>query len=122
MLRKTKPIKRKVKKLEKKSNPAWLDKLLGRTSKAGDSINITTNEGVIILKGKKYVELGKELNDILENTRKDLSIEFHPFDKKGKSYNLNRTSYGDVEEDTELNRARRSLRRGSFDRLPSQRA
>ena len=122
MLRKTKPVKRKTKPI-KKSNPAWLDKLLGRTSKAGDSINITTNEGVIVLKGKKYVELGKELNDILENTRKDLNIEFHPFDKKGKSYNLNRTSYGDVgEEDSELIRARRSLRRGSFDRLPPQRA
>lgn len=104
MLRKTKPIKRK-------SNPEWLDKLLGKKPRARDAITISVNDGDIILSGRKFVELGKEFNDIIENKLKDLKIEFVPLTGKGKRYNLNRTAAIDNDRDTDMETAIRALRR-----------
>lgn len=115
--------KPKSKKRTKKSNPEWLDKLLGRTAVSRDSINITVIDGTIRLIGRKFVEVGKELNDILENKLKDLKIEFIPLDKKGKKYTLNRPA-DKTQDDWEMDRGRMIRNRsriGSNDRLPSSR-
>lgn len=102
---------RKSKKQIKKSNPEWLDKLLGRTAVSRDSINITVIDGTISLVGRKFVEVGKELNDILENKLKDLKIEFIPLDKKGKKYTLNRPVDKSQDDDSEMESVRRAIRR-----------
>lgn len=104
---------RKPKKVTKKKakNPAWLDKLLGRKPVSRDTINISVNDGTIVLSGKKFVEAGKELNDILEIKLKDLKIEFIPLTGKGKRYNLNRTAFSDNDRNTDMETAIRALRR-----------
>lgn len=106
----TKPKKRKVK--SKKSNPSWIDKILGRKPTSRDSITVSVNDGDIVLSGSKFVELGKEFYDIIENKLKDLKIEFVPHTGKGKRYILNRTSVFDSREsDSDLEHVRRLIRR-----------
>lgn len=93
-----KKAKKRTKSKSKESNPAWMDKLLGRKPISRDTINISVRDGTISLSGKKFVESGKELNDILETTLKDLKIEFIPLTEKGKRYVLNRVPFDDQEE------------------------
>ena len=108
----SKPKKRKSK--SKKSNPSWIDKILGRKPTSRDSITVSVNDGDIIFSGTKFVDLGKEFYDIIENKLKDLKIGFVPHTGKGKRYVLNRTSVVDSREresDSDLEHVRRLIRR-----------
>lgn len=115
------------KKSRKKSNPAWLDKILGKKRVSSNSITISVNDGDLILSGEKFVELGKELYELIENKLRDFKIEFAPLTGKGKRYNLNRTSFDQKEsEDSDLDYVRRVIRDksrfGRNERLPPIRA
>lgn len=98
MIERTKKTKKRTKSKSKRSNPEWFDKLIGKKPISRDTINISVRDGTISLSGKKFVESGKELNDILETTLKDLKIEFIPLTEKGRRYILNRVPFDDQEE------------------------
>ena len=80
---------RRLKKTNKRNNPAWLDKLFGKSTTRRDSLTITVLDGTISIGGKGFKEIGSDLYDILENELKKVKIEFHPLGSN-KTYILNR--------------------------------
>ncbi len=109
-------IKRPARKLAKRSNPEWLDKLFGKKTKSKDGTTIEVLDGVIFITGKKFKEIDSELFDILQKDLKKIRIEFQPNDGKRK-YILNREEDKDDILDDNEPRARRRpsiiARRGS---------
>mgnify|MGYP003555471419 CR=1 FL=1 len=97
-VRKTK-IKKKITR-KRKSNPEWIDKILGRARTERDSVNITVTDGTLILKGKTLSTSFPELNEILETKLANFKIEFQPVGSSRK-YILNRPKSSEKEESSE---------------------
>ena len=92
-----------------RSNPAWIDRILGRSRIAKDTISITVTDGALLLTGTELSESYSELHELLEKKLSKFKIEFQPVGSS-KKYILNRPT-GISEESSrrgmDIQRARR---------------
>ncbi len=98
--------KKTSKKKPSRRNPGFIDRILGKQKTFHDEASVTTDEGIIKIKGKEHLKIAQALDEALTLDLKDVTVTFTPRGSN-RSYIINRPKDIVKVRETEEPRARR---------------